>query len=96
VTHYKFQILNGNNSDLVRRVLKNSHRAAYWQELPNSTASNFHFRWTPISRQINYERLSFNFVQVTNHLEHHGEVSRKNELMKNMKNLYEMQNENVF
>ncbi len=77
----------GNNSQLVRRVMQTTGRSAYWQELTSQTSSHFHFRWAPVSKQVNYERLSFNnfFAQITNHVEGHAELSRKHDLFKNMK-----------
>lgn len=94
---YKFQVLPGNNSQLVRRVLTMSARSAYWQELTNATSSHFHFRWAPVSRQVNFERLSFNnFTQVVNHVEGHSEVSKKHELFKNLKAYCEETNEQVY
>ena len=58
---YKFQILPGNNSNLIRRVF-NETRCQSWVELANQTQSHFHFRWSPTSRPINFERLSHNFI----------------------------------
>ncbi|CDW91776.1 tubulin-tyrosine ligase family [Stylonychia lemnae] len=82
---YKFQIMPGNNSQLVRKVILATERSQYWQELPNITQGHFHFRWAPVSKQVNFERLSFNFTQMTNHLEGHNEISKKHELFKNLK-----------
>ena len=83
---YKFQIMPGNNSQLVREVMVKSGRARHWSEVPNQTSSHYQFRWAPVSKQVNFERLSFNnFAQITNHFEGHSEISRKNELFKNLR-----------
>ena len=57
-----------------------------WFETTNLQQSYFHFRWAPISKQINYDRLSVNFLQTVNHLEGHHEISRKHDLFKNVQN----------
>lgn len=58
--------------------------------------NHFHFRWTPVSRQINFERVSHNFVQMVNHVEGHHEITTKNELFKNVKNYFDERNLNAF
>ena len=64
--------------------------------MQNTTQSHFHFRWAPVSRQINFDRLSHNFGQIVNHFEHHHEVTTKNELFKNLKSHYDEKNLNAF
>mmetsp|Transcript_17227 Transcript_17227/g.26610 ORF Transcript_17227/g.26610 Transcript_17227/m.26610 type:complete len:103 (+) Transcript_17227:317-625(+) len=62
-----------------------------WCEAPNIQQSHFHFRWAPVSRQVNFDRLSHNMLQVVNHFEGHTEISRKHELFKNVKHHLERQ-----
>ena len=89
-------MLPGNNSQLVRRVLLESRRSD-WEELASSTGSHFHFRWAPVSKQINFDRLSFNFFsQCANHVEGHGELSRKHELFRNLRSYCVTTGEDVF
>ena len=64
-------------------------RSHLWQELGNNSVSHYHFRWCPVSKSINFERLSHNFVQMANHFENHGEISTKNELFKNVKHYHD-------
>lgn len=71
-------------------------RSQLWVELSNNQQNHYHFRWAPISKNINFERLSYNFVQMVNHVEGHHEVSTKNELFHNVKNFMDERNLNVF
>eukprot|EP00347_Sterkiella_histriomuscorum_P009493 403341003 len=52
--------------------------------------------WAPVSKQVNFDRLGFNFTQIANHFECHYEISRKHELFSNLKQIQEDMNENVF
>jgi hypothetical protein len=90
-TALKYQIFPGNNSNLVKRVFTegNKQRALIWIETQNLTQSHFHFRWAPTSKQINFDRLSHNFVQTVNHFEGHIELTRKHDLFKNIKHYME-------
>lgn len=92
--HYKFQIFPGNNSELVERVFTEGcpRRAQVWFDLGNRQQNHYHFRWAPISRSVNFERLSHNFTQVANHFEGHAELSRKHELFKNIRSHIETLN----
>jgi hypothetical protein len=92
---FKYQVINGNNGALVRRVLTET-RANLWVEMGNNQLNHFHFRWAPVSKGINFERLSYNFVQMANHVEGHHEVTTKNELFKNVKNFMDDRNLNAF
>lgn len=85
--HYKFQIFPGNNSELVERVFTEGcpRRSEVWYDLGNKQQNHYHFRWAPISKSINFERLSHNFTQIANHFEGHAELSRKHELFKNIR-----------
>jgi hypothetical protein len=56
-----------------------------WQESVNIQQSHFHFRWAPVSKGISFDRLGGNMKQMVNHLEGHYELSRKDELFKNIK-----------
>lgn len=52
---YKYQIIRGNNSSLVQRVLDTRPN---WSELENRHLTIFQFKWAPVSRCINYEQLN--------------------------------------
>lgn len=84
---FKYQIYPANNGPLVRRVMEQGCplRNQLWIEAPNMTQSHFHFRWAPTSRMICFDRFSQNFQQAVNHLEGHTELTRKNELYKNIR-----------
>lgn len=59
--------------------------------------SHFHLRWAPVSRQINFERLSSSlFSQVVNHYEGHAEITTKNKLFKNITKYADELGEHVF
>ena len=62
--YLKFQIFPGNNSQLVGKVFMQGcpKRAQMWYEMTNKQQSHYHFRWTPTSKNINFERLSYNFT----------------------------------
>ena len=67
---YKYSVLRGNNSELVRRVLETREN---WNELPQGMSSLFSFKWAPISKAINFESLSsYGQKQMVNHFEKHG------------------------
>ena len=54
--HYRFAIVKGNNSNIIRRVLQTR---PWWVEVPHDSAL-FHFKWAPVSGSIKFERLSKN------------------------------------
>ena len=60
----KYQIYPGNNGALVKRVFNDGcpERAKLWIEASNLQQSHFHFRWAPVSRMIEFDRLSRNFI----------------------------------
>lgn len=64
--------------------------------MTNTQQNHFHFRWAPVSRQINFDRLSYNFVQMANHVEGHHEITNKNDLFRNVKNFLDERNLNAF
>ena len=56
---FKYQVLNGNNASLVRRVMQET-RSFLWTEV-SSTSAQYNFRWSPISKWVNFERLSHSY-----------------------------------
>ena len=50
---YKFIVVAGNNSGLVRKALE---RRDWWIEIP-SVHSMYNFKWQPVSSGIKFERL---------------------------------------
>mmetsp|Transcript_1661 Transcript_1661/g.2172 ORF Transcript_1661/g.2172 Transcript_1661/m.2172 type:complete len:80 (+) Transcript_1661:940-1179(+) len=50
--YYRFNMLKGNNSALVQRVLLTRD---YWLELEEKHLTLYSFKWSPVSRAINYE-----------------------------------------
>ena len=83
----------GNNHNLVERVFREGcpNRAEKWYECSNKNASHYHFRWSPLSNKINFDRLSYNFTQIANKFEGHPEISRKHDLFKNLKSHLDFQ-----
>jgi hypothetical protein len=49
---YRFNFVKGNNSGLVKRVILTRD---YWQELEEKHLTLFSFKWTPISKYINFD-----------------------------------------
>ena len=92
---FKYQVFGGNNGQLIKRVMAET-RSYLWVEMGNNQQSHYHFRWAPVSRQINFERLSLNFGQMVNHFENHQEITTKNELFKNLKQYSDERGQNAF
>jgi len=67
---YKFSIVKGNNSELVRRVLETRE---CWSEMPDKyNTTLFSFKWCPISRYCHFEYLSSHgHKNMVNHYERH-------------------------
>jgi hypothetical protein len=49
---YRFSYVRGNNSSLVIKVLMSR---CYWQELEEKHLTLFSFKWTPVSKCINFD-----------------------------------------
>ena len=81
---FYYKILEGNNSDLVRRVIKNR---AWWREAEGEAFADF--VWQPVSNGYKYERFNIDegktCRQCFNHLEYHKEITNKALLLKNLK-----------
>ena len=74
---YKFVIIRGNNSELVKRCLVED-RNGDWEEIP-STNTLFNFKWVPFSKGVRFDYLSVHGVKkMVNH-----------SLFHNMQKLYE-------
>jgi hypothetical protein len=59
--------------------------------------SHFHLRWSPVSKGINFERMSQNlFSQMVNHFEGHAEITTKNKLFKNITKWHDENSVSVF
>ena len=54
--NYKFSLIQGNNSAVVRRVLESRE---HWSEQIDKNTL-FSFKWAPTMRFINFEQLSSN------------------------------------
>ena len=52
---YKFVIVKGNNSGLIRKVIQTRPQ---WTELIEKHLKLFNFKWAPVSRFCNFEQLS--------------------------------------
>ena len=83
----------GNNGQIVKRVL--STRAG-WEET-NSSNSLFAFKWVQVSRQLNFEILRDKaYRKLGNHIPAHSEITTKNRLFLNLKQLASDYKLNVF
>lgn len=91
---YKYQLIRGNNSSLVQRVLDSRPN---WSELESRHLTIYQFKWAPVSRCINYEQLNIHKQRkVVNHLERHDALTTKDLLYLNMYKFCESQKVNVF
>ena len=123
---YRYVILAGNNSQLVRTVMKNSHRSKYWDDYTNAVPIKdkinqaykpmqrpispmmVHFKWSPCSIKTDFYKLQalvpnqndqFKFIRprnMLNHFEFHREISRKDELIHNLRTQLHHDGENLF
>jgi hypothetical protein len=85
---YKFVIIRGNNSELVKRCLLED-RNGDWEEIP-STNTLFNFKWVPFSKGVRFDYLSVHGVKkMVNHFEFHDQITEKHSLFHNMQKLYE-------
>lgn len=82
---FQYTIGQGNNSELVRKVLQNKSN---WIEIENEPFQycDFNFNWQPTSFYLKYERI---FSQrdskvLVNHFEFHKELTSKYKLIKNL------------
>lgn len=79
---WKFLIFKGNNSGIVKDAMK---RRDSWVEGYYSITSTVSFIWQPTSYGIKFDRLKVYLpLQLINHFEHHGELSNKASLYKNI------------
>ena len=82
---FKFYIGEGNNGELVRKIL-NETRGYYWKETLQIKGV-IHFKWQQNTKEFKYERLNSNslYKQMVNHFEFHREISTKAGLFKNLR-----------
>lgn len=87
---YKFYVGEGNNGELVRKILIET-RGTHWRET-NQIKGVIHFKWQQNTREFKYERLNSNalYKQIVNHFEFHREISTKAGLFKNLKTYCEV------
>ncbi|CAD8174119.1 unnamed protein product [Paramecium octaurelia] len=86
---YIFFCENGNNGNLVRRILQG--RAWFCEQ---QTSYNVNFIWRQSNKGFNYSTLTSKSVCI-NHLEHHNEISNKNKLHANLKSYCLRTNRNM-
>ena len=91
---YRFSMIRGNNSDLVKRVLLTRE---YWNEVEKEHLTVYSFKWAPVSKCINYDQLGIHGQRkIVNHLERHDLLTTKDQLYLNMHKYCEHQKKNVF
>ncbi|CAD8072925.1 unnamed protein product [Paramecium primaurelia] len=86
---YIFFCENGNNGNLVRRILQG--RGWFGEQ---QTSYNVNFIWRQSNKGFNYSTLTSKNVCI-NHLEHHNEISNKNKLHANLKSYCQRTNKNM-
>jgi len=90
---YTFVIVEGNNSQLVRRCFGTR---PYWKEVVNSSSA-FNFKWQPTDQGINFETLRLlKQKQMINHVEGKEEITTKDGLLKNLLAYCELNKLNAF
>lgn len=69
-----------------------------WSEMETSYISSlFHFKWAPVSRQLNFDLLSgHGHKAIVNHFENHHLLSQKDQLYAHMLRFSEQNKLNVF
>ena len=92
---YKYCVISGNNSGLVKRVLETRD---HWTELQEKySTSLFNFKWSPVSRSCHFRYLGVNGLKnMVNHFERHEQLTAKDHLFQNMLRLCENNKLNVF
>ncbi|CAD8066147.1 unnamed protein product [Paramecium sonneborni] len=88
-TQYIFFCENGNNGNLVRRILQG--RGWFGEQ---QTSYNVNFIWRQSNKGFNYSTLTSKSVCI-NHLEHHHEISNKNRLHANLKTFCQKTNKKM-
>ena len=90
---YKYIILSGNNSDVVKRVME---ARPSWVQI-KSSQTLYHFKWSPVSRQIKFDFLcKHGQKNLVNHFENHSLITTKDQLYHNMQKLSENLHQDVF
>jgi hypothetical protein len=91
---YKFVIVSGNNSGLVRKCML--LRSERWEET-NSFDKLFNFKWQPVSWGINFEaHNSFGTKQLVNHFANHAILTTKDKLFEHVVSHCEARKLNAF
>ena len=91
---YRFNLIKGNNSGLVKRVLT---KREHWVELEQQHLTLYQFKWSPVSRLINYQQLgAHGQKKIVNHLERHDILTTKDQIFMNMYKFCEHNKVNVF
>ena len=89
---WKFFIGEGNNGEIVRRII-NETRGGWWREA-KEIKGIINFKWQQNTREFKYERMTANalYKQIVNHFEFHREISTKAGLVKNLKSYCQVKN----
>ena len=91
---YKFMIVKGNNSALVRRVLETRTN---WSEMSSQGGTLFSFKWCPVSKYCNFDILSSHGAKNSvNKFERHDQLTTKDSLYLNMQRYCELNKLDIF
>ena len=90
---YKYILLLGNNSDVVKRVMD---ARPSWTQI-KSSQTLYNFKWTPSSKQIKFDFLGKHGQKnLVNHFENHALITTKDKLIESMSKLSEYLHQDVF
>ena len=80
--NFKYLVYNGNNSELIKTILKKRNN---WEEGNYNESNTANFIWHPNSKQIRYDRLlPYLPPQIANHFEYNNELTNKQNLYSNL------------
>lgn len=83
---YKYIMLTGNNSDVVKRVMDSRPS---WAQI-KSSQTLYNFKWAPVSRQIKFDFLGKHGQKhLVNHFENHALLTTKDHLIESMSKMCE-------
>jgi hypothetical protein len=94
VNKFKFIIISGNNSAVVRKCM--ALRVDRWEET-NHFDKLYNFKWQPTSRGLNFNlNNQLGTRQLVNHIGNHGSITTKDKLFESMFAYCEEKRQDVF
>lgn len=92
---YKFQVIKGNNANLVTKILSAKQG---WVDISSLSmySGQPNFKWTPVSVKSEFQNRPGTDKFLYNHYENHREITRKNDLFSNLTAYCNSNSDNVF